>query len=76
MDKFRILDSRTYPQIEDGEIVGFKYRESCLKMACCDWGLTHKMFFNTKGPMLLMTVCRDDRATAQIRRHRKKESDK
>jgi hypothetical protein len=42
------------------------------KLACCDCGLVHKMDFRVVDGKVEFRVYRDERATAAIRRHLKK----
>lgn len=60
-----------YQQLHDGERASWPIRER-HKFACCDCGLVHLLKFSVKGSMLTMRAYRDNRATAQIRRHRTK----
>jgi len=39
------------------------------KVACCACGLTHDYVARIDGPNIIITVTRDNRATAQRRRH-------
>ena len=45
------------------------YRE--YRTCCCDCGLVHRFFIRVKAGKVQMRVERDNRATAQIRFHRK-----
>lgn len=45
-------------------------------LACCDCGLVHKMNFRVKDGRVQFRVFRDERATAAIRRHLKKNDEK
>jgi len=42
------------------------------KMMCCDCGLVHKLDFRIKKRKIQFRAFRDNRATGQARRHRKK----
>jgi hypothetical protein len=65
-----------YPQIHDGETV-YPARRG-YKMQCCDCGLVHRIDFwlephGTKGrKKIALKAYRDDRATAAVRRARKR----
>jgi hypothetical protein len=63
-----------YTQRVDGE--GFEVPNGIIyKLACCDCGLVHKIVILApdlpEGTMLGFAAKRDNRATAQRRRHRK-----
>ncbi len=62
--------------------MGRRYREEAAgkwiqpvrrdyKMACCDCGLVHTMEFRVYNTRMQFRAWRDNRATGQIRRHRK-----
>lgn len=55
----------TYEQIEDGKL--YCYSEM-TKLQCCDCGLVHTVIFELDG----FRLTRDNRATGQVRRPRKK----
>lgn len=40
------------------------------RLGCCDCGLIHEMDFRVEGGNVEYRIRRDNRATAQIRRHR------
>ena len=65
--------AKTYSQCEDGETVEIPDWE--MYLCCCDCGLTHYMKFKPEGRKqgkLYMQIWRDNRATGQHRRWRKK----
>ena len=67
------MSKKLYPRIEAGEEVDLKWRTTDFKAACCDCGLVHRMRFKVRGKnLIIMKFWRDERATAQIRRHRPK----
>ena len=58
-------------KLEDYEEIILKYKEEVLSVACCDCGLVHKMGFHIyRGGVLGIAHLRDNRATAQLRRHK------
>ena len=59
-----------YPQIYDGQAIRFNWKTHDYKMACCDCDLVHRLCFRVKGNFLIVQGYRDNRATAQLRRHR------
>ena len=58
-----------YPAVDSGVWIAPLRRG--WRMVCCDCGLTHVVDFRVKRRELQMRVFRDQRATGQIRRHRK-----
>jgi hypothetical protein len=69
--KVRTRDS--YEQVWDGEWWAVPKK---LDMQCCDCGLVHAVYFRireteTEKPMLEIRMDRNNRATAQVRRHKK-----
>ena len=65
-----------YTKMKDGEAITIGIKDY-LRVACCDCGLTHDLYFETRsqkggGKVLTITICRNERATGQVRRHRKK----
>lgn len=61
---------RSYPLIENGEVVELEYRKNRFKIACCDCGLVHIFSFVVKGEKIYFKVERDKRATSQMRRYK------
>jgi len=61
-----------YPQIFEGEKIIIKWEKEDHKISCCDCGLVHRFRFNVKGSKLVTRAWRDNRATGQIRRWKKK----
>lgn len=59
-----------YRQQVDGEWVQPIRRG--YKMACCDCGLVHKVDFRVVDRKIQFRAFRDNRATAQVRRHKAK----
>lgn len=55
----------------DGEGFEIPLNEVC-KIACCDCGLVHNVVFVFEDGKLAMAVERNNRATAQKRRHMRK----
>jgi hypothetical protein len=60
----------TYPRMKNGEWV--KPKKRSYKMACCDCGLVHRMDFIVSGRKVIFRMFRDNRATAAMRRRKKK----
>lgn len=61
----------TYPQVTEGQWVN-PVQEG-YKMACCDCGLVHRLDFKVaEDGFVSLRAFRDNRATAAIRRERKK----
>ena len=60
-----------YPQIHDGEVVIPEM--AGWKMRCCDCGLVHRFTFavvkDGRRRRVAFSATRDNRATAQVRRH-------
>ena len=61
-----------YPELEDDEKTYFDWRTATLRFACCDCGLVHDIDFVPRGAKSYVTFRRHNRATAQLRRHKKK----
>lgn len=58
-------------KLEDYEEITLKYKREGLSMACCDCGLVHKIGFHVyRNGVLGIAHLRDNRATAQLRRHK------
>lgn len=66
------MKSGNYPQIMAGEEVTLDWRKHDYKMACCDCNLVHRLRFTVRGKTLVIQGWRDNRSTAQLRRHRSK----
>lgn len=62
---------KKYPTIHAGQRVWVKWRKKDYKMACCDCHLVHRLRFTVVGGHVVIQGWRDNRATAQLRRHRK-----
>ena len=61
------------PTLTDSDILAVKTEEGYIKLACCDCGLTHKIYFKIPVNMpdlVLLNFKRDDKATGQIRRRK------
>ena len=61
-----------YDEPESGEWI--RPVRKGYKMSCCDCGLVHKLDFKIYGDkrkVIVFRAFRDERATAQMRRHRK-----
>ena len=61
-----------YKPVRDGELVqpvmeGYRLR-------CCDCGLVHRIDFQIDGEHVQLRAYRDNRATAQVRRHAQRET--
>lgn len=63
--------SRTrFPLLEDGDWV--RPHPKDYKIACCDCGLVHKLQFKIKKDRVYFRAFRDNRATANVRRARRR----
>ncbi len=62
--------SKRYQPVTDGEEVVIPHW--CWKISCCDCHLVHVFKFRFEKGKLYIKVWRDARATAQKRRHAKK----
>ncbi len=60
-----------YPQVHAGEWV--QPVRKGYKMSCCDCGLVHVMEFRVVRGRIQFRAWRDNRATGQIRRKRKRD---
>jgi len=60
-----------YNQIEDGGILELPEEGDTLYLACCDCGLVHEHVWaeNIETGERVLVVFRDERRTAQLRRH-------
>lgn len=62
----------SYPKAKIGEKVKVNTKEQIISLACCDCGLVHRMDIevdpNEEGVVYILAP-RDERATAQLRRH-------
>lgn len=59
-----------YSHWDQDEIVKINPKKDILKFACCDCGLVHDFNFEVdKKNIIRMTMDRNDRSTAQYRRH-------
>lgn len=67
---------KKYPPIKPGQRVKIPWRKEDYKMACCDCGLVHRLRFKVlnNSQEIVMQAWRDNRATAQLRRHRHSEN--
>jgi hypothetical protein len=63
--------SRRYPQRRPGEPMEFDWKESDYWLCCCDCGLVHRIRLVVRGDRAQIRLWRDNRSTAQLRRHRK-----
>ena len=61
----------TYEVQEGGEWLDFDPKKEVLQIACCDCGLVHMREYEIVGKRIKHRVFRANRATAQIRRHKK-----
>ena len=75
MRKVRKLPNKGYPTVYAGEVVELKWRKKDLRMACCDCSLVHRIRFKVDRGSLFIKMRRDNRATGQLRRHRKCENE-
>ena len=66
------MGSTTYVQRYDGDKIEIT-SPRLHKIRCCDCGLVHLFKFRMQGSTITFRMYRDDRATAQSRRHRKKQ---
>lgn len=64
-----------YPKVEAGEWVKTE-RVFHYKMACCDCGLVHNIYFRINKGVIEICGYRDNRATGQVRRHKEKTNGK
>ena len=63
--------SEKYKEVGD-EMVDLPSGKHFFELACCDCGLVHRIYYATPTPeedKLQIAFERDDRATAQLRRH-------
>jgi len=61
---------RLYPSVAAGEWV--QPIRHGYRMRCCDCGLVHRLQFRIEGDRVQFRAWRDNRATAAIRRKRRK----
>lgn len=59
-----------YPRLTDGGAVELNAKDNILHFACCDCGLVHRIAFGVDGQEVGIAMERDNRATAQLRRHK------
>ncbi len=62
--------SKKYPVVTDGDWIRPKRRG--FKLACCDCSLVHTINFRVRKGVLEFQPARDNRATAAMRRAKKK----
>jgi hypothetical protein len=62
-----------YTQVLDNDaiVIPLKRMRGEHRIKCCDCGLVHHLTFETKFGSIIMRGYRDNRATAQVRRHMK-----
>ena len=65
-----LMSKRKYLPVKAGQKVRLEWENTDYKMACCDCNLVHRMRFTLEGDTMVMQGWRDNRATAQLRRHR------
>ena len=58
-----------YQKLTEGDVIELNAKENTLNFACCDCGLVHRIAFGIHGQDLGIAMERNDRATAQLRRH-------
>ena len=59
-----------YPKMVNGDRVFLRRGKEYFKMACCDCGLTHVMGIElNRDKHFVVRFWRDNRSTAQLRRH-------
>jgi len=63
----------TYYEPEDGEWI--QPIKKGYRLRCCDCGLVHSIDFRIKNKKIQFRVCRDNRATGQVRRYMKIKED-
>lgn len=63
-------DEMKYDDIKEGQWVEPVSRRG-YKLCCCDCGLVHRFNFRVTKGRLQFQAFRDNRATGQMRRHRK-----
>lgn len=63
--------STTYPQLKYGGTIILKPSEN-VQIACCDCGLVHTFDFKIVKDTIKVSICRNNRATGQLRRWKKK----
>ena len=65
-----------YPQVKSGQWV-YPAHGKPYKMACCDCGLVHALYFYIEDDtgQITFQAFRDNRATGQIRRRMKRDHD-
>ena len=59
------MAGRSYPHVDNGWIQPARLYWMC----CCDCGLIHKFEFRVRKGKVVLRAWRDNRATAQFRRH-------
>lgn len=64
-----VLSRTAYPTVADGEPFTIRWRTEDVKLACCQCLLTHRLDLSVKGPLVTVTIYRDNRVTALLRRH-------
>lgn len=57
-------------RVKDGEWIAPKMQG--YQLACCDCGLTHTLNFEIENGKIIFQAFRDNRATAQVRRWKRK----
>jgi hypothetical protein len=61
-----------YKKLKSKDLIKLNVKKENLKFACCDCGLIHLFDFTINKDELFISVVRDNRATAQYRRWRKR----
>lgn len=61
-----------YTNMVDGDIATVKHGDH-FYLACCDCDLVHKITatYDPDNQMIVLTLCRDNRRTGQVRRWKK-----
>ena len=60
---------RMYDQVANPGIIEIPKGTYDMKISCCDCGLVHNFRFESESPVTI-TVVRNNRATAQLRRYK------
>ena len=60
---------KKYLWLDDGDCFQIDPKKQYVRLACCDCGLTHAFIMKIVSGKILICVHRNERATAQLRRH-------
>lgn len=58
--------------VADGGTIKLGWKDTVLKLSCCDCGLTHDFRFDVRGKRMLIIVNLDKRTTARQRKKDKR----